>query len=108
MKVYGIVVGLSVAVLCACAQTASSWVEEAPPVEADVAQSVEWLDIAPEKVGNPELLCTAGDYLLWVDNDMDRPLSVLYLPTGEISAPPLAQGPGRGRGAEYPADSAGC
>ena len=87
MKVSRIVVGLSIAVLCACAQTSASWVEEAPSVEDDVARSVEWMDIAPEKIGDPELLCTAGDYLLWVDNDMDRPLSVLYLPTGEISAP---------------------
>lgn len=61
--------------------------KKAPSVEDDVARSVEWMDIAPEKIGDPELLCTAGDYLLWVDNDMDRPLSVLYLPTGEISAP---------------------
>lgn len=87
MKVSRIVVGLSIAVLCACAQTTASWVEEAPSVEDDVARSVEWMDIAPEKIGDPELLCTAGGYLLWVDNDMDRPLSVLYLPTGEISAP---------------------
>ena len=78
MKVSRIVVGLSIAVLCACAQTTASWVEEAPSVEDDVARSVEWMDIAPEKIGDPELLCTAGDYLLWVDNDMDRPLKSLH------------------------------